>query len=252
MPFLIAKFPPTGGGGLVVPAGGSVQLLGEVPVSAAQPTQEEVWTLSRFHAELPVALKEIELEKKTTFAKTYTIYKTEAEAASAQQNTGGRIFRNEDTQPIGYGNNYEFNFEFTTLELKVLELIATKEHEVRRSVLPININLILELVGSDGVIWSSSFDMPIRYAGLGINPGEYLGTGYANIYADLVNPVTLLSGQPLQLRLLAQVPSSVRTVLAVGAGVEGAKETNPPATVALFYDPSTRTDYPITRGGAHR
>lgn len=235
---------------LPVPAGGTPVIVGEAPV-AALPTLEEVWSFTRFRLTLPVALKERELPLSETNSSQIYRFANGAERNNWVNATGGFVQVETREQLISQNAPYEKFVINRSRNVGATEPegVQFESLSVQRTILPIDVTMGVQLLGSEGILWSSSLEIPVRYAGVGA-PGTFLGTGEADEYTDLINAITVLSGQPLRVRLTVRVPAPVATFFFFGVAVKNAIGEESPAAISLYYDPLPRSDYPLKRGGA--
>lgn len=228
---------------------GSTRVLAyEVPLPAL-PTQEEVWSFTRFHLELPCFFEERLLQETISQDEEETHFQTEAERNAAIADIGGGVTKNTSITQAGGEQGYEAVEEIREANEAVGTLVRRVKTKkvVTRGVLPITAQLVVQLVGTEGVMWSSVEDVPFRFGFINLGPGRSVGTALVDAYTDLQNPISVISGQPLKLRLYWFVPTSVNTRPIFGVVQVGEKNEARPGTFTLFYTSQPRGNYPVGR-----
>lgn len=238
-PALVGQFPQIGFGTSVnIPGGGGLTFVQAIPLQAT-PTLREIWSFTRLHYELPVLFVEKELEKETQTVEQSTIFKTELEAKERFENVGGFPQIEFDTVAATFTSPFQVTEKASEQKLEGTKLKTRTVTTTETSTLPVTMQLIFRLVSRGVVLWSNPVPCDIHYAvgTFGVE-NSVRGTGYIEGYADLVNPLGVVSGEPLELQVWAQVPSRNQTQINYPFVIakEGSFGEASQASYALYYD----------------
>lgn len=197
--------------------------IADVAVPYANPTQMEAFSFSRFALQLyPVVFTPGRL---TTVTNTLdnTHFNTEAEAENFRLNVGGGPSDNETVEPAALTRPFRKVHEHHSLSREGTVVHDKVELTTEESVFPLAATLTLELYNPSGVLWLSAIQTTLLWLA---NEPDFVGAQVVNAYSDLNNPITLISGQ--QLRVRVKLTYAIPIVSSTGLGAI-------PSFINLYY-----------------
>ncbi len=237
----------------MVPAGGSDPAVkgGLFAMPFQVPAGFQV-AIRRIHRRLPAFIEEVALEKIEGAASENLIgYATEAEAKEAAIGKGGFTGKSTTQKPISPTSPYESTVTTARAEWnpggKSPTLVLEQEFPtVYKSVLPATLEVITAIIGPDGIVWSGSEEITVRYyAGrvevAGETPiAEGKGQGFLDVYDDLQNPLVIDPSRVHGLGLYVRLASTTTRANLIQLGVEldnnAVPQESANSDVTLFYD----------------
>lgn len=209
------------------------------------PSIMQVYAVSRIHLLLWVFIGEGEVETTPsiiTLDETIqygTLLEAEEIAAGKEGKPITKITRQQTTVNRPWTQTTESTETTHAAESRVVHTtVATTE---LRQVLPITVQVVAQLEGPEGIVWSQTFDVLVKWNGGAGSVGHLAGTGVLDGYADLVNPLTVYASQNYRLRLFVAVPTAAVTNTQLAITVEPEKPARgAPSAITFFYDPQPR------------
>lgn len=183
------------------------------------PSQMQVYAVNRIHLELPILILESENETLPEFDHKETFqYSNEAEATNATNWVGGGIAENTVITPQSVGAPYEERIEQVGRGKAGFNVFITTKTKRSKSVLPIEADIVARLIGPEGVVWSNSYPITVRYVGQGggVKGGKGMGIAFIDSYTDLNNPLIVFGDQNYTLHLFMSLPTLATTNSQVG------------------------------------
>ncbi len=214
------------GANLAVPKGSGFLPVYEKPLPTnVQPGEE--WSFTRIAAKFRAVLIETSHEKSENLGVNFSEFETDEEVGKWA--FGERLVKGEEIIPAGINNPQEAKTTQITRHPQARVGEERIKTTLERSIFPINVNALVELVNSDIEVCSMTMDGTFRW--FSEEGGFFSGQCQFSGYLDLTNPL-VIALEKIMLRISIAVPLSVPSEVALLSATAGAS----PGAINLLYD----------------